>query len=1043
MWVRRRLHVSVLEPVLACILLACCPAAFALNPSLEVSQYAHTSWKIRDGFTKGTINSIAQTPDGYLWLGTEFGLLRFDGLKNVQWQPPTNQQLPDSFIYALLAARDGTLWIGTAKGLASWKDGKLTQYSELAGQYIFRLLEDREGTVWVGGSGVPTGKLCSIQNSNVNCYGEDGGLGVGVVGLFEDSKGSLWVGIPSGLWRWKPGQPKFYPLPGEQNGIRWLGEDEDGTLLVGYRDGIQRFSDGKTEAYSLPGIKGEFSAKRLRRDRDGTLWIGTQDRGIVHVHQGRTDVFGLSEGLSGENVFALFEDREGNIWVATINGLDRFRDFAVANFGVNQGLSSVVQTVLATRDGSVWIVTNSGLNRWNNGRMTAYRERHEPTATGIHEIVGSGIPDRGLRSLFEDNQGRVWIATDRSVGYLENDRLISIKGLPGGGILAINQDKAGSFWIVNENLGLFHLLPGGEIQQIPWAALGHRDHVSTLVPDPLQTGLWLGFHMGGIAYFADGQIGSSYTTADGLAPGRVNELRIDQSGVLWAATDGGLSRLKNGKFATLSGKNGLPCDAVHWVMEDDSRAVWLHTECGLVRIEQAEIDAWATAIDKNKDAKPIIQTAVFDSSDGVRMASGGSHTSPQVTKSTDGRLWFQGPDGLSVIDPSHLPFNKLPPPVHVEQIIANRTPYDATSNSNRPLQLPPLIRDLQIDYTALSLVAPEKVRFRYKLEGYDRDWQDADNRRQAFYTNLPPRDYRFRVMASNNSGVWNETGAYLDFTIDPAYYQTTWFRVAVVVVLLLMLAVIYQMRLQQVARQVRGRMEERLEERERIARDLHDTFLQSVQGLILKFHAVSKQIPADTPAYNALDKTLDHADEVLAEGRARIQNLRVNSVSLNDLPAAFCSIAEETSQGRETIFKTVVEGRVRDLHPVVLEECYCIGREAIINALTHSEGQHVELEITYDSRQFRLRVRDNGRGIDPKILEEGGRPGHWGLQGMRERAQKIGGQLKFWSRPETGTEVELAVPGATAYQSLSDKSKKKFWLNRFERLGVGIEKTDD
>lgn len=1043
MWVRRRLHVSVLEPVLACLLLACCPAAFALNPSLDVSQYAHTSWKIRDGFTKGIITSIAQTPDGYLWLGTEFGLFRFDGLKNVQWQPPTDQQLPDSHIYSLLAARNGTLWIGTANGLASWKDGKLIQYAELTGQYIFKLVEDREGTVWAGGVNAPIGKLCSIQNSHVKCYGQDGSLGRGVLGLFEDSKGGLWVGVESGLWQWKSGPPKFFPLPGEPNGIRSLAEDEDGALLVGYKGGVQRFSDGKTEAYSLPGIQGEFSAKRLLRDRDGGLWIGTQDRGIVHVHQGRTDVFALSEGLSGENVFAMFEDRERNIWVATTNGLDRFRDFAVANFGVNYGLSSaVVQAVLATRDGSVWIVTNGGLNRWKSSQMTAYRDRHEPTATGVHEIVGSGIPDRGLRSLFEDDRGRVWISTDRSVGYLENDRLISIKGLPGGGILAINEDKAGSFWIVNETAGLFRLLPGGEIQQIPWAALGHRDHVSTLVPDP-QTGLWLGFHLGGIAYFADGQIRTSYTTADGLTPGRVNELRFDQSGVLWAATDGGLSRLKNSKVATLSSKNGLPCDEVHWVMEDDTRAVWLQTECGLVRIEQAEINAWATAIDTNKDAKPIIQTAVFDSSDGVRMTSSGGHMSPQIAKSMDGRLWFHGPDGVSVIDPGRLPFNRLPPPVHVNQITADRQTYDVSSDSTQRLHLPPLIRDLQIDYTALSLVVSEKVRFRYKLEGYDRDWHEADIRRQAFYTNLPPRNYRFRVMACNNNGVWNETGTYFDFTIDPAYYQTTWFRVAVFIAFLLLLAAIYQLRLQQVARQVRGRMEERLEERERIARDLHDTLLQSVQGLILKFHAVSKQIPGDMPAHNALEKTLDHADEVLAEGRARIQNLRVNPVSLSDLPAAFRSIAEETSQGRETIFKTVVEGQVRDLHPLVLEECYCIGREAIINALTHSEGQQVELEITYDSRQFRLRVRDNGRGIDPKILDEGGRPGHWGLQGMRERAQKIGGQLKFWSRPETGTEVELTVPGATAYQSLSDKSNKKFWLNRFQRLGVGIEKTDD
>jgi len=272
--------------------------------------------------------------------------------------------------------------------------------------------------------------------------------------------------------------------------------------------------------------------------------------------------------------------------------------------------------------------------------------------------------------------------------------------------------------------------------------------------------------------------------------------------------------------------------------------------------------------------------------------------------------------------------------------------------------------------------------------------------------------------------VWNETGTYVDFYIAPAYYQTAWFRTGIVMLFLLVLGTLYQLRLRQVAGQVRARMEERLNERERIARDLHDTLLQSVQGLILKFHAVSKEIPADTAARDALEKTLDHADEVLAEGRDSIRNLRVKSASLSDLPAAFRAVAEETSHGRDAIFKTVVEGRPRELHPLVLEECYCIGREAIINALTHSQGQNVEAEITYDSRQFRLRVGDDGRGIDPKILEAGGREGHWGLQGMHERAQKIGGQLKFWSRPETGTEIELTVPGATAYLNTSQRSAK-------------------
>jgi signal transduction histidine kinase len=542
-------------------------------------------------------------------------------------------------------------------------------------------------------------------------------------------------------------------------------------------------------------------------------------------------------------------------------------------------------------------------------------------------------------------------------------------------------------------------------------------------------GVWLGFFLGGIAYYHNGQVQASYSTANGLTAGRVGDIQLEQDGALWIATEGGLSRLKNGRIATLTSANGLPCEAVHWVREDDTRSFWLYTPCGLMRVARSELEAWSNAVDHDINTKQKIVATVFDSTDGVMGMATGNHFSPQVTKSTDGKLWFSTGDGVSFVDPRRLPFNNLQPSVQIEQFIADRKTYDASAAESGSVRLPPLIRDLRIDYTALSLVAPEKILFRYKLEGRDSDWQDAGDRRQAFYNDLSPGNYRFRVMACNNSGVWSETGAYIDFAIAPAYYQTAWFRIALVILLLLALGALYQLRLRQVARVIRGRMEERLEERERIARDLHDTLLQSVQGLILKFHAVSKQIPADLPAHDALEKTLDHADQVLAEGRDSIRNLRVNAASLSDLPAAFRSVAEETSQGREAIFKTVVEGRVRDLHPLVLEECYRIGREAIINALSHSEGQHVEAEIAYDSRQFRLRVRDDGRGIEPKILAAGGRSGHWGLQGMRERAEKIGGQLRFWSRPETGTEVELTVPGATAYQGSSHRSKK-FWFSR-------------
>ena len=381
-------------------------------------------------------------------------------------------------------------------------------------------------------------------------------------------------------------------------------------------------------------------------------------------------------------------------------------------------------------------------------------------------------------------------------------------------------------------------------------------------------------------------------------------------------------------------------------------------------------------------------------------------------------MWFAGLDGVNVVDPRHLPFNKLPPPVHIEQITADRKPYDLTAENNGNLRLPALSRDLEIDYTALSFVAPEKIRFRYKLEGYDRDWQEAGNRRQAFYTNLPPRNYRFLVMACNNNGVWNEAGAFLDFTIAPAYYQTAWFRIALAAVFLIVLLALYQIRVRQVANKVQGRVEERHAERERIARELHDTFLQSVQGLILKFHAGVMQIPEDQPARATMEKALDSADEVLAEGRERLRNLRVPAIPIGGLPAAFQRVAEETPQTENTIFKTVVEGHVRELHNSIQEEAHSIGREALVNAFTHANARHVEVEIIYDPRQFRLRVRDDGRGIEPAILEEG-RPDHWGMRGMRERAERIGAELNIWSRPDTGTEVELTIPGTTAYVSHS------------------------
>jgi len=1025
----QRLAVAVVRAVqlsilLAVILLAWCACALALDPSLDISQYSHTAWKIRDGFVKGEIISVAQAPDGYLWLGTEFGLYRFDGVRAVPWQPLGNQQLPGDRIFSLLISRNGALWIGTTKGLASWQAGKLTRYQELTGEIIFDLLEDRSGTIWVAAGGAPTaGKLCAIRNDGVDCFGGDGQLGSGVSALHEDRDGNLWAGVLDGLWRWKPGPPKFYSLPGAPNGILAFADDSDGALLIGWRNGIYRFTDGKVEPYPLPDISNHFLAERMFRDGNDSLWIGTVDLGIVHVHQGRTDVFSKTDGLSGDRAHALFKDLEGSVWVSTTDGLDRFREPAVVTLTSKQGLSPApVASILSDKDGSVWLATLDGLQRWDRGHVTI-----PPTGSAKRD---GRLNEATPSSLFEDDHGRIWVSTSRELGYLENGKFIPVGSVPGGFVLSIIQDTAGSTWAINERIGLIRISPHNDVRQIPWSTFGQSDSASVLAADRSNGGLWIGFFGGGISYFFDGQPRASYTTSDGLGVGHVSDFYFDDKGTLWVSTEGGLSRLKNNHVATLSSKQGLPCDAVQWAIEDDNHSFWLYTACGLVRIARSELDAWAAAVDKGANTPRSVQVTVLDSSDGLESRSEPTHDHPQVVKTPDGKLWFLPLSGVSVVDPHHIPFNNIPPPVHIENITADDKSYPLSNGVHLPAQ----IRNLNIDYTALSLVVPEKVRFRVKLEGQDKDWRELVNVRHVEYTNLPPKHYRFRVLACNNSGVWNEAGTFLDFSLAPAYYQTIWFRVSCIAAFLLLLWVLHRLRLRRLAYQFNMRLEERVSERTRIARDLHDTLLQSFQGLMLHFQTgIDLLSVRPGEARKTLEIALDRADQAIAEGRDAVQGLRASTVETNDLASAVRILGEELrAEGinpNSALFEMEVEGTPRNLHPILRDEVYRIAGEALRNAFRHARAQRIEVEILYGERWLRLRVRDDGKGIDPKLLSGDGRAGHYGLHGMRERAKLVDGRLTVWSKLDSGTEVELSIPASTAY---ANPARHRSWL--FEKL---------
>jgi signal transduction histidine kinase/ligand-binding sensor domain-containing protein len=995
------------------VLAAGCGSGFALNPSLDISQYAHDAWTVQSGFIKGNIYAIAQTADGYLWLGTEFGCFRFDGVRSIPWQPPAGQRLLNA-VFRLLGTRDGALWIGTWTGLATWNGAKLTRPPELNGRAVASLLEDREGMVWAGsfggGAGTPNSLLCAMRSGSAQCYGRDGAFGKVVSSLYEDSSGTLWAGTGSGLWRWKPGPPKRYATPPVE--LSALSEADDGRPIIArYGAGLMQLSGDKVESYPIRAAidpnrllqDRDVNSNKLLRDRDGGLWIGTVERGLVHIHQGRTDVFSRSDGLSGDVVLSLFEDREGNVWVSTTGGLDRFRELPVTTISVKQGLSSdATQSVLAATDSSVWIGTHDGLARWKNGQFTIFRK-------------ASGLPDDALQSLFQDDRGRIWVSTRHGLAFFKDGRFVAVPSVPRGDVHYITGDKAGNLWLSGEK-GLLHLLEGRLVEQIPWFELGRRDCCAEVLLSGRETGgVWLGFWTrDGISYFKDRQIREWYRAGDGLGEGHVPDLRFDRDGALWVATEeGGLSRLKDGRIATLASRNGLPCDTIHWTMEDDDRSLWLYTGCGLVRIARTELDAWIA------DPRRRIATTVWDAAEGVKLRAGAATGyGPRVTKSTDDKLWFLTGDGVQVVDPHHLAVNKLRPPVRIEQVKADGKPFQLKHG----MRLPAGVRDVSIDYTALSLVAPEKVHFKYMLEGQDPHWKEVINDREAQYSNLRPRKYRFRIIACNNSGVWNETGDSLEFSIDPAFYQRNGFRALCAAAFLALLWMAYQFRLRQLRWQFNKTTEARVNERTRIARELHDTLLQSFQGLMFSFQAARNLLPARTEeAIRTLDRAILEGDEAIAEGRDAIQGLRaapaLESNLENQLTATGKELARSSSgEGDPPEFRVTVEGARQPLSPLLQDEIYRMAREILRNAFHHAHASRIEAEIAYDRQFFRLRIRDNGKGIDRKVIEAGARQGHWGLPGVRERAKRIGAWLKLWSEPGAGTEAELTVPARIAYR---------------------------
>jgi signal transduction histidine kinase/ligand-binding sensor domain-containing protein len=985
--------------------------ATALDPDKRITQYAHAAWRVHDGFFKGSAYDIVQTRDGYLWVGTTSELLRFDGVRFVPWRAGHGAHLPNSSITRLLAARDGSLWIATLEGLSRLKDDELTNYPGTVG-IVLSILETHNGEIWFS-QYQNTANLCQVVGAGIRCLSDTDGIPSFRIpwALAEDARGNLWIGGDKLMVRWSPvSQAVFRPdglatnsaqgfmaiVPGGDGNV-WIGIDRPGPGL-----GLQQIIDGRWSPVKTGDFDGStLSVSALHVDHDGNLWIGTDDRGLFRLRDNVIDHYDRTNGLSSDSVSRIREDREGNLWVATAKGIDRFSDTPVVSFSSAEGLcSSEAVSVVRAGDGGVWVGGAGGVTHFGRDRVLCLR-------------TGNGLPGLQVTSLLEDAAGRLWVGVDNELWRYEHGRFRRIARRdrrPMSFITSMALGAAGDVWVVANRppRTVIRIHDLAVQEEVPDAGMPRR------VAADSTGGVWLGLLNGDLAHYRDGRL-QTYPFAHPDSA-LMEQLLPGPGGSILAATNYGLIGRQNGRSVTLTEANGLPCRAVNGIVFDDSGSLWLSMGCGFARLSLAELRKWQA------DPGARISIEMLDELDGVQTGAASFST---AARSLDGQLWFANGDIAQRLDPRRLRRNQVPPPVHIKQLIADRKTYDATPG----LRLLAHTRDLEIDYVGLSFVAPQRVLFRYRLEGRDDAWQEAGTRRQAFYTDLRPGTYRFRVIASNNDGLWNEDGAALDFVVPPAWYQTYTFLALCAMVVAMSLWTVYRLRVRQIARALNARFDDRLEERTRVARDIHDTLLQTVQGSKLAVDDALDHFDDRTETRRTMEQVSQWLGQATQEGRAAVNSLRASTTEQNDLGDAFRRAMEDCRRQGSLETRLSVTGDPREMHPVVRDEVYRIGYEAIRNACLHSRGSRLEVGLHY-AQDLTLRVADDGVGIDPTIADSG-KDGHFGLQGMRERATRIGATLKVASSADTGTEIVVVVPGRAIFRKPSRSLVDKF-LARFE-----------
>ena len=973
-----------------------CRDAHGLDPDKRYAQYLRRQWTLGNGFSGSRINSIAQTADGYLWIATSNGLLRFDGFSFVSIGKLNQGTEPISQALNLVSDSDGSLWV--------WEQGMNVQHYKRGG------FDDLTSL-----AGIDRGDVAAIARSN------QGGLLAATLGPRVFRYSGQKVDAITGN--------RNLPIARPQT----IAETSDGKIwMATFEEGLSYWEHGRMTALK-EGVP-DSKINCLFPVQNGGLWIGT-DNGLVFWDGRKTSTAISAQALLRTRVLSLAKDRDANLWIGTSGGLFRLNAQGLTPMQSTQkGPGPAITAIFEDREGNLWLGDAHGIERLRDGIFATY-------------TVADGLPPESSGPLYVDSANQTWVGPAGGGLYrIANNSVVAIDGKEFGRDVIYSISGYGDdLWVGRRDGGLTHLVSRGSGQgavavKTYTRSTGLAQNSVSAVFKSRDGSIWAGTLSGGISWLKDGRF-VTLTSADGLGSNTISSIEEGSDGAMWFATSDGLSKYFQGNWKTYTIRDGLPSGEITTILRDASGVLWIGTSDGLAYVSSDSIHSVADTIPALSEAILGIaddgrgclwvttsshvmrvrrlgllkgkfedgEYSEYGEEDGLK-GTEGLRRHRSVIAGPRGVIWLSTPGGVSKVNLKRLGIDSPLITPHIESILRDGKEVSL----NGPIEVAAAPQRITINYAAVSLAMPERVRYRYKFEGFDHAWSPPVDIRQVVYTNLGPGSYRFALMASNSSGIWSRSESDLLLTIKPTFWQSWWFRLTVAAFAVVTLWLFYLYRLKLITTRIQERLDAQLEERTRIARELHDTLLQGFQGLMLRLQAVLKSVPSQGPAHKMIEDVLDRADEVLLEGRESVKDLRQSRATGDELSEVLRQYGEDLRQGAPILFGITIVGNQRTLGQIVFNETVRIAREALLNSFQHAQAKKIEIEITYSRAAFCLRVRDDGIGIDASFMHQG-REGHWGLSGMRERAQKIGGKFSIWTNPGAGTEMELTVPAKLAY----------------------------